>query len=122
MKLASSGPSTESFGEGGSPRSEEGGASLSPDADAPFRSAAVAEKLRQHHLWHGDLLAGGGAFAPFRAWLEARLPAVTQTTAGYFTAALVRHGAAAARGDAGAGSGAAGGAPFAGGCAFEGAT
>ena len=58
--------------------------------DAPFRSRTLAEKVAAHHLWHGDLLADGPSFATFRAWLEERLPRVTQTGEGYFTAALVR--------------------------------
>jgi hypothetical protein len=58
--------------------------------DAPFRSPALAQRVAQHHLWHGDLLADGASFAAFRAWLEERLPRVTQTGEGYFTAALVR--------------------------------
>jgi hypothetical protein len=67
------------------------GSSQSSDAeDAPFRSRAVVEKVRQHHLWHGDLLADAASFGAFRAWLEERLPRVTQTPKGYFTAALVR--------------------------------
>ena len=60
------------------------------DEDASFRSSSLAEKVRQHHLWHGDLLADAQSFATFRAWVEERLPRVTQTAEGYFTAALVR--------------------------------
>ena len=67
------------------------GPSCASEEDAPFRSRAVAEKVRQHPLWHGDLLADPASFAAFRAWLEERLPRVTQTPEGYFTAALVRN-------------------------------
>jgi hypothetical protein len=38
----------------------------------------------------GDVLADAAGFAAFRSWLEARLPRVSQTSEGYFTAALVR--------------------------------
>jgi hypothetical protein len=76
----------ERGGDGAGPS----GAPAAELPDAPFRSAAVAEKVRQQHLWHGDLLADGASFGAFRAWLEERLPRVTQTPEGYFTAALVR--------------------------------
>jgi hypothetical protein len=78
----------------GSPRSPPAEASHG-DEDAPFRSPALSAKVREHYLWHGDLLAGRESFSSFRAWLEERLPRVTQTPEGYFTAALVRPGAAA---------------------------
>ena len=51
---------------------ERGGGGAGPSSvaeeDAPFRSRALAEKVRQHHLWHGDLLADPASFAAFRAW------------------------------------------------------
>ena len=75
---------SSSMSEGGPP------AEASGEADAPFRSACVQQRVRQHYLWHGDLLADVDSFATFRLWLEERLPRVTQTAEGYFTAALVR--------------------------------
>jgi hypothetical protein len=77
-------------GDGAGPSGVDCGAPADEQPDAPFRSRAVAEKVRQQHLWHGDLLADGASFGAFRAWLEERLPRVTQTPEGYFTAALVR--------------------------------
>jgi hypothetical protein len=82
--------------QAGSPA--EAGGSLSAEDDAPFRSAAISAKVMQHHLWHGDLLGDADGFASFRAWLEQRLPRVTQTEEGYFTAALVRPSTAPRRG------------------------
>ena len=75
----------------GPPAEEPPGSSHGGEPDAPFRSASVGRQVMQHHLWHGDLLADAISFAQFRQWLEARLPRVTQTAEGYFTAALVRN-------------------------------
>ena len=66
------------------------GASRLEDRDAAFQSRAVAEKVQECNVQHGDLLADAAAFGDFRAWVEDRLPRVVQTSEGYFTAALVR--------------------------------
>ena len=66
------------------------GASRLEHSDAAFQSRAVAEKVQECNVQHGDLLADAAAFGDFRAWLEDRLPRVVQTSEGYFTAALVR--------------------------------
>ena len=69
-------------------------AAMEPTDDAPFRSKAIAAQIEKA----GDIFESVENWNKVKAWLEERLPKVTQTKEGYFSASLVRAGVGWLRG------------------------